>query len=213
MKRILLLIVTIISIARWPAAAQQTGKFKDERDGTFYKTIEIGDQTWMAENLVYKAATGCWAYPDDGYEEYEIYKNYKIYGYLYNWEAANKSCPAGWHLPTSDEWVNLIEKSGGKDFAATGLKSKTGWGDTTNGSNLSGFNALPGGYVVYEPGYKSTSFKDIIKRAVWWNATEDESELVWNFFIAAFNATHVFNQVASKDNGYSVRCVQNLVTK
>ena len=75
--------------------------FTDSRDKHVYKWVKIGTQTWMAENLAYKADRGCWAYNNKK-------SNVKTYGYLYNWETAKKVCPSGWHLPTDTEWTTMI---------------------------------------------------------------------------------------------------------
>lgn len=80
--------------------AQTEGSFTDIRDGKTYKTITIGDQVWMAENLAFKADSGCWVYNDDE-------ANADKYGYLYNWEAAQTVAPEGWHLPTHEELLTL----------------------------------------------------------------------------------------------------------
>ena len=87
----------------------------------------------MAENLAYKASSGCWAYNNDQ-------NNVAKYGYLYNWETAKVVCPAGWHLPTNDEWTTLENYLGGEAVAGNKLKSATGW----DGTNESGFSAFLG---------------------------------------------------------------------
>lgn len=79
---ITLVFVFVISII----SAQTEGTFTDERNGKEYKTVTIGDQTWMAENLAYEVADGCWSY--------SLYlSNVDIYGYLYSWETAQNICP------------------------------------------------------------------------------------------------------------------------
>jgi len=93
--------------------------------------------TWMAENLNYKMQ-GSYAYD-------EKESNRKKLGLLYTWEAAKKACPKGWHLATDSEWSMLVTKFGGTDKAGASLKSTQGWDDNGNGTNGSGFNALPGG--------------------------------------------------------------------
>jgi len=93
--------------------------------------------TWIAQNLNYKMQ-GSYAYD-------EKESNRKELGLLYTWEAAKKACPKGWHIATDNEWSMLMTKFGGTDNAGTSLKSTVGWDDNGNGTNRSGFNALPGG--------------------------------------------------------------------
>ena len=118
--------------------------FIDERDGKFYKTVKIGEQVWMAENLAYRANSGT-------YWDCKELNCDKAPGYLYDWQTANNVCPTGWHLPDEEEWAVLMNNLG--DNVGLKMKSKSGWcvnedGIDGNGTNESGFNALPAGYYL-----------------------------------------------------------------
>jgi hypothetical protein len=84
------------------------GKFTDGRDGQTYKTVTIDGKTWMAQNLNYKAE-GSWCYNDDE-------SNGNIYGRLYDWDTAKTACPVGWHLPTRQEWDDLVAYVGDREI-------------------------------------------------------------------------------------------------
>jgi uncharacterized protein (TIGR02145 family) len=118
--------------------------FIDKRNGKTYKTMKIGRQVWMAENMNYQPETGkSWCYNDsDSYCE--------KYGRLYGWETAKNVCPAGWHAATFEEWEDLVKYAGGWDAAGKKLKAGNGWNDhegkSGNGTDLYGFSALPGGF-------------------------------------------------------------------
>ena len=109
----------------------------DSRDGQVYKTVKIGSQTWMAENLNYETAES-YCYEDKS-------ANCDKYGRLYTWAAAMEACPGGWHLPSVDEFEALINAVGGKSTAGQKLKSKTGWKEDGNGTDVYSFTALPAG--------------------------------------------------------------------
>src|ERR1035437_1830514 len=107
------------------------GKFIDERDKNVYNVIKIENQIWLADNFRFKSSNGCWAYDNNEFKA-------KTYGYLYNWDSAKQISPKGWHLPSDEEWITLINFFGGKSIAGKKLKSTT----EGSGTNESGFNAL-----------------------------------------------------------------------
>lgn len=136
-----------------------------DADGKEYKTVKIGDQVWMAENLAYlpklSEQTGkegensakCYYvfdYTGTDLDQAKAHPNYSKYGVLYNFEAAKVSCPKGWHLPSKDEFQKLKDfVSANGDKSGEVLKSTTGWDETGNGNNKTGFNMLGGGYYNY----------------------------------------------------------------
>jgi uncharacterized protein (TIGR02145 family) len=170
------------------------GTFTDSRDGTSYKTVKIGTQTWMAENLNY--VTGNSACYDDNPS------NCTTYGRLYNWATALAACPAGWHLPSGGEWMMLKDYVGGWSTAGKKLKSTSGWKDNGNGTDDFGWSALPGGM-----GYVAGSFDYASSIGNWWSAREDGSyAFYWNIY---YYTESIHENTDDNTLLFSVRCVQD----
>jgi TonB family protein len=168
--------------------------FTDSRDGQKYRTVTIGGNAWIAQNLNYKTGNS-WCYDNDD-------SKCKQYGRLYDWNTAKTACPAGWHLPTRQEWLDM-NKAAGDDTAGKALKSVLGWHEYGNGTDSFGFSALPGGYK------EGGSFYMVGEFGNWWtataNATSDRASIVFmNFNTDDAN----FNATFGKNMGISVRCVQ-----
>ena len=172
--------------------------FTDARDGKKYKTVKIGNQTWMAENLAYKASSGCWAYDNNQ-------ENVKTYGYLYDWKTAKKVCPAGWHLPSDNEWEILIDYLGGEDIAGNKLKSTNGWESPNSGAtNESGFSALPGGFLG---DFLGGTFDNLGGNGSWWTATVDGVMHACFCSLRKNSCAYLFSHFQT--GGFSVRCVKD----
>ena len=114
------------------------GTMVDARDGKTYKTVKIGRQTWMAENLNYDIV-GSRCFNDDAVNCFK-------YGRLYTWDAAISVCPSGYRLPDESEWEVLFQEVGGISEAGKMLRSKSGWADG-NGKDSYGFSVLPSGWT------------------------------------------------------------------
>jgi uncharacterized protein (TIGR02145 family) len=196
-----LAVLTIFLMTLLTGTAQEIGSFKDSRDGKTYKTIKIGSQVWMAENLGWKAGKECWAYNNAD-------SLVGTYGYLYTWEMAQRSCPSGWHLPSDDEWNELTRRLGGDSIASGKLKAVTPgfWKSPNPGAtNESGFTGLPAGN---RSGFDG-AFYGLGKYTFWWTATEYNK--TGEIYVRSIDY-HSTNVSASKNNrefGYSVRCVKN----
>ena len=176
-----------------------TGTFTDVRDGKTYKTVQIGKQIWMAENLSYNPGNGSWAYENKS-------SNEAIYGRLYNWETAKTVCPSGWHLPSDSEWTQLTDYLGGKDIAGGKLKEtgKIHWlSPNTGATNETGFTALPGGFHLLDDTFDYIGFT-----GSWWSATESSTYNAWSLGIFYY-FSYVYRIDLSKELGYSVRCVRD----
>jgi len=176
--------------------AQVTGQLTDNRDGITYKWVKIGNQVWMAENLNYNTPSSR-CYDNNS-------SNCSKYGRLYTWEAAMKACPPGWHLPSDAEWTILTTSLGGESVAGGKMKARSGWFDNGNGTNSSGFTALPGGYR-----YSGGNFCYLVEDAAFWSSTEyTYSTDAWDRSLY-YNDDDMGRVNNNKANGFSVRCLRN----
>jgi uncharacterized protein (TIGR02145 family) len=176
-----------------------SGTFTDQRDGKTYKWVKIGEQVWMAGNLNYATGSGSWCYDDKS-------SNCEVYGRLYNWEAALKVCPQGWHLPYDLEWTALTNFLGG--YNAGGRLKEPGtthWrSPNKGGGNSSGLNALPGGY---RDRYGQFVYMGIYGH--YWSATESEAAFAWSR-VLTYDSAMVTRSYGDKEGGSSVRCIKDL---
>lgn len=194
------------------------GILTDSRDGQCYRTVKIGTQTWMAQNLNYKVdSSWCYANSADSCSKY---------GRLYQWAALmgldssyndklwsgmlphQGICPSGWHVPSDTEWTTLITFVGGEAIAGARLKSMRGWrlddtGSSGNGTDAFGFRVLPAGMSYDSPG----------SDAEFWSSSEGGSTT--GALIRYFNYGNDYGGDAvtrggdNKVDGNSLRCLKN----
>jgi uncharacterized protein (TIGR02145 family) len=189
-----------------------------DTEGNKYRTIQIGTQTWMAENLrstkfndgtavPFVLDVSAWSYlTTPGYSWYNA--DSVGYGALYNWHTVNtgKICPAGWHVPSDEEWTTLTDYLGGKSIAGGKLR-ETGtshWlSPNTGATNESGFTGLPSGYRNYSGGYNSISHYGF-----WWTSTEWSSTSAW-YRDVYYGYNSVDRSNTNKKSGATIRCLKD----
>jgi uncharacterized protein (TIGR02145 family) len=190
-------------------------------DGNIYKTVTIGTQTWMAENLrttLYNDGSPIhhvtdsaeWANLTTGAycNNSNDISHVGTYGRLYNFYtiSTGKLCPEGWHVPTNEEWVVLNDYLGGHLIAGGHLK-ETGtshWREPNTGAtNSTGFTALPGGFR-----YSDGGFDNIGDIGYWWSATDPQTNGAHgrNMY---YNYSYLYYSHYYKAAGFSVRCVKD----
>ncbi|WP_295067157.1 fibrobacter succinogenes major paralogous domain-containing protein [uncultured Fibrobacter sp.] len=203
----------------------------DDRDGQVYKTVGIGSQVWMAQNLNYADSVQTpslkgliWCYGNDS-------AKCEAVGHLYSWSAAIDSvalandpanplicgrgklcemptrvqgvCPNGWHLPDTTEWENLFAAVGGRSTASDVLRSSDGWYYNKNGTNAYGFTALPAGY-----GGDGCSFGGDTSNGFFWTATQTGEDDAYYVLLSVYNeGPRVTSE--GKNFGLSIRCVKD----
>ena len=170
------------------------GEFFDDRDSRTYKTIEIGSQTWMAENLRFEM--------DDSYCYNDEVLYCIDYGRLYVWTAAQKACPDGWHLPSPEEFETLLATVGGD--AGFTLRMEYGWNHADPIDNSSGFSALPGGFRGNDGNYSDEGSKAFF----WSNSKASNGTSGYNLVIDGSGYAAIHSNYDSAD-GNSVRCIMN----
>ena len=200
------------------------GTMTDERDGQTYKTVKIGTQTWMAENLNYET---------DGSVCYNDSTEYCAkYGRLYQWSDTMDSvgrwgnvgkgcgsfgtcepeglvrgvCPEGWHLPKTMEWEILFAAAGGKYSAGVKLRSTSGWKNDRNGTDDYSFTAVPAGGMGI---WAKETFVNGGNYAFFWSSTEEGSFYAYYMYLKFSSEEAAFNTYYSKDFWLSVRCVMD----
>ena len=202
--------------------------FKDKRDGRVYKTVQIGNQRWFAENLRFNVK-GSWCYDNRDY-------NCETYGRLYDWSMAMRlvdyynnhsivdvdftkkewktyhdACPAGWRVPANKDWVTLkryVGRIGKSDGVGLSLKSTELWEKELRvpaGSDEFGFNALPAGLRN-----EYTGFMDLRSSVQYWSSSEIDNvgAIYWSLMYDSRSFDKVY---ASKYDGASIRCIENKV--
>lgn len=198
-----------------------------DKDGNVYKTVTIGSQVWLAENLkttkyqngdligttaspaanISSESTPKYQWPSGGNEI-----NVGTYGRLYTWYAVSDSrniCPTGWHVPDNTEFSALMSNLGGDDIAGKKLKETgtTHWaGPNTDATNESGFTALPGGYRGYEGLDNFVGYT-----GYFWSLNEADVNNAW-YRGLYYNGAYDHNLSNSKKAGFAVRCIKGLLS-
>ena len=192
-------------------------------DGNIYKTVKIGDQIWMVENL--KVTHYCdgtsipnvydneeWQFKTDGAycmvnNDSVVYKN--VYGLLYNFYAVSNIrniCPEGWHVPSEAECMKLINYLGGKEVAGSKIKDNSTnlWNSkNVRDTNESGFSGLPAGGRgrLGSPGEAGDY-------ATWWSSSSCDSMYAWHWGLYP-NKDCIRSNPGHKASGFSVRCIKD----
>jgi len=192
------------------------GELVDDRDGQTYKTVKIGDQWWMAENLNYEThASYCYNDSAEYCEKYGRLYLWSVavgksesecgYGYTCSLPSGNIQgvCPNGWHLPSKAEWETLFNAAGGSSTAGTKLKSTSGWNHSGDGSDAFGFSVLPAGNRGDNGIYGSEG-----DHAFFWSSTEDSSNYAYYIYLY-YDIDSAYLGNNDKCDGFSVRCIQD----
>lgn len=205
------------------------GTMIDSRDGQVYRTVKIGDQVWMAENLNYADSAETPSLKGNSWCYDNVAANCDVAGRLYTWAAAIDSvklannadnpldcgyekkcgltvavrgiCPTGWHLPTKEEFETLFTAVGDKSTVGMKLKTSNGWYRSGGGTDDVGFSALPVGLNDY-------SFFDEGDRAYFWSSTEDNRYYSCSMSLSSLNKSVYLESAYHKNTGLSVRCVK-----
>jgi len=177
---------------------------KDSRDGQTYQTANYERKfpngqgysfTWMMENLNYEMENS-FCYNDS-------ISNCNVYGRIYTWDAAQSSCPQGWHIPTDEEWYMLAFLFGGNCQSGNELKSESLlWNDESRGTNKSLFSALPGG-----SGSVNGPYYGLGRMAIFWSSTERDEQSAWDWKLR--NGSELQRWHGMKLLKNAVRCVQD----
>ena len=134
------------------------GQITDSRDGEVYDWIQIGNQKWLTSNSRFNSTNSL--APEN--DESNVTNNGRYYN---SNEAFVFACPTGWHLPSKEEFDELIDYMEGEfdinEYAKL-LKSQTNWTNNYNGNNFSGFNAMPSGFWSAQSGYEPLGTKSIL---------------------------------------------------
>ncbi len=213
--------------------------FTDSRDGYVYKTVTIGNQEWMAENLKYlpsvvNSATGSSTTPYYyvyGYEGTDVAEaksnpNYTTYGVLYNWEAAKAACPNGWHLASDAEWEMLANyladngynydgsTGGGRDKIAKSLASTNYWQSSSN-TGAVGNADYPdyrnkSGFTGLPSGYRELNGGFYFLGSLeYWWNGTEASTGSAWYQYLNFGHSHLNRATNNKEYGFSARCIRN----
>jgi uncharacterized protein (TIGR02145 family) len=194
-------------------------------DGNNYNTVKIGDQIWMAENLkttkyndgvLIPNVTGFWSdYTSGAYCWYndDENTNKNTYGALYNWLAVNtgKLCPAGWHVPSKEDWMLLAYYLGGPDLAGGKLKESgtAHWeSPNTGATNITGFTALPGGMREDASGF-GIYFGSMGTTGLWWSSDPPVEGTHQSILLDSNSGEFSLFDWIYSQSGLSVRCLMD----
>lgn len=192
-----------------------------------YREVVIGKQTWMVENLrvitfrngdtIQEARTiqewrsACMQKKPAWCYNHNDSSNGTKYGILYNSYAVidpRGLAPVGWKIPTADDWFDLRDHTGDKKNAGVGLKSTSGWLKNGNGTNSTGFSALPGGSRELELITRHGGFRGIGLRCFWWTTTKIGGGGLLAFSLDWRNNKLIPNWDTYRTDGYYVRCIR-----
>jgi uncharacterized protein (TIGR02145 family) len=193
MKNLILGLLVVLSISGYSQTVTDI-------DGNVYKTVVIGNQEWMAENLSVTRY-------NDGDTITELTTSF--WGKLYNWNTVetNKLCPIGWYTPTEDEYKLLefyLQINGHSGSEGKSLKSTTSW-TNINGTDDFGWNALPSGY------YDGTwnEIKQLGKSAYYWTSTRHGSSYTYARHVIINDSLN--RNYSNMNNRYSIRCMREAI--
>lgn len=179
------------------------GSMTDIRDGQIYRTVSVGDKTWLAQDLAYAGPDGNlgWIYDNSS-------SLGSVQGRLYDWDSLNQEspfgvCPPGWHLPSKDEWGDLIDSVEGNAMrlkvAETG--SSNGY---TSGNESIGFGALAPGFRFVDK-----KFYNFGKACYYWTCTEKFPDYPWAVIMESGVIRQIYCVEVFKRIALSVRCVKD----